>query len=232
MNGSWRLFQLQTMDTRLDEIKRGILKYKKQDGHLQKFKDSKAALEKLAATLDTNRRQQREASALEQDLREKRRRMHDKIYDGSMVNAKDIAGLENEIKALDERLEGLADIILVTLEQIENDSAALEQGREAIEKIERDARQEQLRINRMIVRLQEEGRALFTKRQAAASEVEAAQLTMYENLRKTKNGLAVAEIHNSSCSGCSIKLTQHKISEAASSQLTICPTCSRILYSK
>ncbi len=58
-----------------------------------------------------------------------------------------------------------------------------------------------------------------------------AAIEKYERIRQSKGGVAVVLLNeNNSCSGCNMFLTKQKVNEVASSRLTLCDNCGRILY--
>ncbi len=72
---------------------------------------------------------------------------------------------------------------------------------------------------------------LNEERSAALAPIENGLMEIYENLRKDKRGVAVAEFHDNACASCGSNLNAALQQNARSSKLAHCPSCGRILYS-
>jgi predicted nucleic acid-binding Zn-ribbon protein len=71
----------------------------------------------------------------------------------------------------------------------------------------------------------------FVERNAVARVIPPTELTLYDQLRQQRRGIAVAVIGDNSCGACGSTLSLAQIQSARSSgQMTLCPSCGRILY--
>jgi uncharacterized protein len=71
----------------------------------------------------------------------------------------------------------------------------------------------------------------FVERNAVAGTIPPTELTLYDQLRQQRRGIAVAVIGDKSCGACGSTLSLAQIQSARSSgQMTLCPSCGRILY--
>jgi predicted nucleic acid-binding Zn-ribbon protein len=96
------------------------------------------------------------------------------------------------------------------VKQIENNSSLEGEKTKLLERIER----------------------LEAERDAALPQISQTDLSLYDQLRKTRNGVAVVKISSRACGACGATLTAAVIqSSQASGQVVRCPTCTRILYS-
>ena len=72
---------------------------------------------------------------------------------------------------------------------------------------------------------------LESERKAALQPITPDELAMYEQLRKTRKGIAVAKVTSRACEACGTTLNAALIQNTQSpGQMVRCPTCSRILY--
>ena len=72
---------------------------------------------------------------------------------------------------------------------------------------------------------------LAPKREAFAGQVDSDSLGTYEELRRVKQGLAVAKLVQGRCDGCRISLPVSAQQKARAGQkLATCSNCGRILY--
>ena len=60
-------------------------------------------------------------------------------------------------------------------------------------------------------------------------DVPAEMLPKYDQLRKQKNGFAIASVINNSCSACGATLPP-ALQQKSRTTLSYCPTCKRIVY--
>ena len=83
---------------------------------------------------------------------------------------------------------------------------------------------EQSELNKNLERLESE-------RQAALTPLDSDLLTIYDELRQQKRGLAISTISEGACTACGTTLTPALNQSARStSQICNCPTCGRILF--
>ncbi|MFA5552190.1 MAG: C4-type zinc ribbon domain-containing protein [Trueperaceae bacterium] len=69
------------------------------------------------------------------------------------------------------------------------------------------------------------------RRDGLASSIDAALLKQYDQVRKSRRGVGLAEVvDNATCSGCSVRLPIHVVQKARKGAgVTRCPSCGRIL---
>ena len=80
-------------------------------------------------------------------------------------------------------------------------------------------------------RLEFELLELWEKRDGKAAEVDGAPKGLYESLRKSLGGLAVATIGRGMCNNCRLSLPMNVVQKArAGRELSQCPSCTRILW--
>ncbi|MBX3139508.1 MAG: hypothetical protein KF875_02005 [Trueperaceae bacterium] len=76
--------------------------------------------------------------------------------------------------------------------------------------------------------------SLAQERTALAHGITPALLQQYEQVRKAKRGLGLAEVvGNGTCGGCNVRLPIHVVQKVKrADNVTRCPSCGRILYYK
>jgi hypothetical protein len=76
-----------------------------------------------------------------------------------------------------------------------------------------------------------QAKVLQVKRQRSITELPWADLQVYERLRRSKGGVAVAAVRGGLCEGCHVDVPATVMRQARSgTEITTCPTCGRILY--
>lgn len=230
MSGTWRLFQLQKADTRLTELDKALRALRADQQHRQLLQEALTALEGSETTLRQSKKELREMEHEESTLRARARMLEDKLYSGHISNPKELSGYQDELQAVQTRLDALEDTMLSRMEELEG----LEEEHQGLvaradqARCDHDERQQAL--DQKIASLEDESSSLRQRRNEQASGIEPGLLKRYSDLLVRKNGVAVAKITRQTCGGCGMNLTDHKIQEAGREGLTFCSTCSRILY--
>jgi predicted nucleic acid-binding Zn-ribbon protein len=198
----------------------------------------RADLEDAAAEVEIRLREQRAIEAervdldLEvDDLRGKLQQLNDKLYSGRVKNPKELQDLAHEAEQLKRQISSREDRLLECYEREEAANAALAeaQARSQRAQTEWQGRQESLGGERSD--LEAEVAELELERARLRESIDAAALRTYEGLRRTRGGMAVAEIRQRSCQGCRVTLPMNEEHRARTSQdLVLCPNCGRILF--
>ncbi|MEW6141854.1 MAG: C4-type zinc ribbon domain-containing protein [Chloroflexota bacterium] len=224
-----RLWELQQIDLELEskraELERIRSELKESDlllaarVRLAEDKERLAALEK----------QQRELDAEVDDLREKLKRLNEKLYDGKIKNPKELMGFEQEAKLVAATVKTKEDSLLDLMSEIEKYQARLADDVKGLEEVEAGWRkdQESLRQQETIVTFQLDD--LEKQRATAAANLSPDMLELYRAARLTK-GAAVVKIDRGRCQGCRISLSIAELQRARTGTVVRCSNCGRILY--
>ena len=82
-----------------------------------------------------------------------------------------------------------------------------------------------------IAELEKELSRCLEQRGSTASKVDAGLLSMYERIRKAKDGLAFVLVKGSTCQGCFMELPPQVVNELMKGdKIVTCERCSRLLY--
>lgn len=80
-------------------------------------------------------------------------------------------------------------------------------------------------------RIKQEQAELTAERDQLAAAISDSILPLYQRLMKTKDGLAVAPMHDGKCGGCHMKLIASTVvAVQTGKELARCEDCGRILY--
>ena len=86
------------------------------------------------------------------------------------------------------------------------------------------------KLNSELISLKKLREDLVKKREQVAKKISKVYYNQYEQLRKTKNGLAVVMVENGVCGGCQVKISPSLIGQVKRRQIVYCENCNRILY--
>lgn len=228
-----RLLALQATDTSRDRLsaRREVLASGQELAAARKIADSAEAVGgELRLRIDE---MNRDASRFEHEIEtigQKQAAEEKRMYDGSVVNVKEMEALQHEIESLKKRRADREDELLALMEQREELEAQAAQA-EAAGAIERakvgevsDSGTDELAsIEAQIASLDEE-------RTKILPDIPADLLELYEELRPQKKGVAAAALTDGVCQGCHEQLSSvvlDKLKKTA--DVPRCEYCRRIL---
>lgn len=231
MSAALGLYRLQQVDSQLDQAHarlKAIQQTLENDEELRSVSEiCKAADESLRAV-------ERQLKDREQEVEKQRLKIQQteaSLYGGSVHNPKELQDLQKDVASLKRHLETLEERQLEAMEAAETAEMELEKAKSDLELVKadrgeqfRDLSEESATLNRDLERYNSE-------RMAVVQDMAVRTLSVYDQLRKQRRGLAVTTISDSACSACGTTLTASQQQSARStSQLFYCPSCGRILY--
>ncbi|MDD5258693.1 MAG: C4-type zinc ribbon domain-containing protein [bacterium] len=227
------LIKLQKMDISIDSLKN---KAKEIPLCIEKtktdFETKNTNLESLKQELA---RIQLDKKQKEMDLhtKEEERKKHQSELNKVKKNDQYFA-LQKEIDQLGKDISVIEDGILNMMDSIETVNTKMKQEQDLLKQEEGKLGQE---INRFTGELESINKAIAdqeTQRREITATIPAESLTLYERIRKSKKGMAVAEVmKNNSCGGCHMTLPPQVVNEVRKlDRLVLCESCSRILFWK
>jgi predicted nucleic acid-binding Zn-ribbon protein len=156
-----------------------------------------------------------------------------RLYDGTIVNVKELDALQAEIKNLGERRGRLEDDVLERMERreeletrIAKAEADVTSARESLEQRSAGSATELEQISRDTGTFQEQ-------REALAAGIDDELLELYEDLRAQKRGVGVAALVDGVCQGCHQKLSAMELDRLKKTTgIKRCEYCRRILVTR
>lgn len=231
MSASLGLYRLQQVDSQIDRVRAQLDSIRK---ILENDLELRAALAKMdEAEKDHHRAKHglKSAEAETQGQKIKIEQMESSLYGGKVQNPKELQDLQKDVASLKKHLGTLEERELESMLIAENAETALKDAKIQLEQIQarlgnehKKLLAEQSQHLKSLDRLREE-------REAALNPIEGSLLLVYDDLRRQKRGVAVADFDDNACSSCGATLNAALQQNAKSSkQLAYCPTCGRILY--
>lgn len=232
MSQPFKLFRLQQIDSQIDRLQArlGEIDASLQDHSAQTL----ATTEHDSAQSELNLKLKMLKRA-EDDVRSQRLKIEQTeatLYGGKVRNPKELQDLQNEIAALKRYLSVLEDRQLEAMLEVETSEESEQAAAGRLEAINRTANEQHAGLEAERARLESEVEHADTERQAAISSIPEEDLSLYQQLRRQRKGLAVSKVSDRYCSACGATLSSTQLHAARSStQLTRCDVCGRILYS-
>jgi predicted nucleic acid-binding Zn-ribbon protein len=154
------------------------------------------------------------------------------LYSGKAKSAREVQNLQKEVESLGRRLASLDDALLGIMLEQDEARAALADARSLVEAAAERQRGQQAALSAERDKLMAAQQILKAQGARLRSASDAESLAIYDRLRASKNGRAVAELRGSSCSGCGVELPAEEIQRVRTegTRLLYCRGCGRILH--
>ena len=153
------------------------------------------------------------------------------LYGGKIQNPKELQEIQNEVASLKRLLTSLEDKQLEIMMEVEEEEEKLMWANEGLIEAQKLHIERNAEFNGEKKKLLSQIERLESERKATLPTILAPELGLYEQLRKSRNGVAVVIIASRACTACGTTLTAALIQATQSTgQLVRCPTCGRILY--
>jgi len=228
-----RLLTLQEIDTAIDRLsaRKEVLE---SGGELAAARNqadaAERALGELRLQLDVVGRDQSKLEHEIDSLTQKAAAEDKRLYDGSIVNAKELESIQHEIENLKRRRSDREDEMLGLMEvreELERRTAEAQATsdtlRERVESVGGAALEE-------LTSVEAELEAKLSQRRALVPEIEPDVLELYEDLRKQKKGMGAVALVDGVCQGCHEQLSAMELDKVKRVEgVRRCEHCRRIL---
>lgn len=178
---------------------------------------------------------QLEVDKAESDLvpvRERRVRDQTRVDDGTVTDPKQLNALLDEITHLGRRIGDLEDIELEVMEQLEAGTGRHQMLTTELHELENSMRALIASRDEQLAQLDAEVARHQAARDAAAAEIPADLLALYDRIRVRSGGLGAAALRARRCSGCQLEITSIALAgyaAAAPDEVLRCEECERVL---
>ena len=225
------LYQLQQIDLELDRLtteQQSLSNSLQGNATLQKARaEHTSAQQQLRA----GQQAQKGAEWTLEDLGRRISTQEQRLYNGTVSNPKELASLQQEVQRLRAQQNRQEDHVLEVIETTEALQETAQRKATALQKAEETWQQENAAMILRREQLEAHKQETQAKRTAFASGIDAALLSRYEAMRRTKQGRAVSKVEQSSCQWCRVILTPSELQRVRiNSDLQTCSNCGRILY--
>jgi predicted nucleic acid-binding Zn-ribbon protein len=231
MSQSSNLYRLQQIDSQIDQARarvRDIEALLSNNAVLQQAQDHANSTEQ--SLLDAHKILRKTEEAV-QDQRIKINQSESILYGGKVRNPKELQDLQNEVAALkrfNSILEDRQLDAMLALEDLEKDH---QKAKVQLAETQAHIAEQQSGLKGELATLLKTVERLEIERNVASTAVIPTDLTLYEQLRQVRHGVAVAKVSSQACGACGSLLTPALVQTAYSpTQLIRCSSCGRILY--
>ena len=233
MRGTDRLLELQDLDTAIDRARMRRVALESGEAIATARAEADAAeraFGELRLRIDEMARDQTTFEHEIESLSLKEAAEQTRMYDGSIVNTKELEALQHELDNLKKRRSDREDELLALMEQrqvLEASAAEAETTatalRSALEATSDDADAELVEVVAELDRSS-------ARRTELAAGIDPELLELYEDLRRQKKGIGAAALVDGVCQGCHEQLSSMELDKLKRTEtIPRCEYCRRIL---
>jgi len=156
-----------------------------------------------------------------------------RLYGGGITNAQQMAAAEDERTFTITRQGEFEDHLLELMMAMDDLEPLVDSAKQALSRLEEARPGQEVEWQEASASLRDELAVMALEREEVLPLVAANLLPMYELLRRTKGGRAVARVERNLCEGCRLSLPTGDVQKARASLGTVlCSSCGRILYAE
>ncbi|MBG0771275.1 MAG: hypothetical protein H0S82_06170 [Anaerolineaceae bacterium] len=232
MSETLNLYRLQKLDTQIDQIESRLQEIDQALSDDRRVRKAQITLKKAKDAAQKAKSALRQIENQVGDTRLKRKTTQASLFSGKIKNPKALQDLQMETEALARYIAKLEDQQLDAMITSEAADEAESDADKALLQAKGTAAEENASLLGEKTGLEDDLNKAQREKEAVLQSVKESNLALYQKLRKSKRGTAVASITDDGCSICGQALTPADIQAVRSgSSLVFCPSCGRILYS-
>jgi predicted nucleic acid-binding Zn-ribbon protein len=225
------LYRLQQIDSQLDAVNINLKTIDMQLNDNLSILIAQQSVAQAEDHLKSETKKLHDAEDKSYDTRIKIELAEASLYGGKIQNPKELQELQNEVASLKRFMINLEDKQLEAMMQVEDAEAKLMWANQEKNEVQRKLGARNTEFNESKTKLLEQIDRLEAERKAVLPTIPLPDLGLYEQLRKSRNGVAVVTVSSRACTACGTTLTAAVIQNTQTTgQLVRCPTCGRILY--
>ena len=225
------LYELQELDLQIAECNGIISSADSRIGNRTELDAMHRALDTQSDSLNQLRVKQRSQDLDIESVREKLQGVEGRLYGGTVTNLRELGGFEKEATFLRDRLKELDDNLLAAMEKLDEAQGRVSSLEDETNRAEERWQVSQKELAEQRRQAEETLAGLGTRREGLVAQVGPQELKLYERLRLSKGGVAIAKVERGLCRGCRMTLPTNQLQRARVGRETVlCNSCGRILY--
>lgn len=231
MNQSFQLFQLQKVDSQIDDIEARVAEIEKILASDKRIFQATENMKKNRIKLNKERKLLRVAEEKVRKIGLEIEKNMTALYSGRIINPRELNDLQEKIASDKRHLSVLEDEQLEAMIVVENSEETLKKAESNFTKIQAEVISQQANLRGEREQMNLKRSRLESERGVKIGSITDESLDIYSNLRKSKRGIAIARVDEKTCLACGSILTPSEWQAARSPhQIVFCSSCGRILY--
>lgn len=225
----YALYRLHLVDAALLEMKKRAAALdggKSIANEVAKVKAENKGTLDLAASLEAEIKELEAKTAIHT---EKIKVLEGQLYGGSVVNAKEAAGYEQEIKSLKSMIDTSELRTLELMDELPSAKQGAQPLLEGIAKLVKQYTAKKKSDQNEAVELQARFKVKLAERAPLAQQVEKTLLAQYDAIRQKYGGIGMGVLQGDSCGACGTLLPTKVVDSLNSDRIVTCESCHRLL---
>ncbi len=228
-----QLYELQELDLHVVGLEKSLAELVAKLADKSLLNAARAKLEGLEKRLDGLSAERRSVERTVSEVVDSLSALEKRLYGGGITNAQQMAAAEEERTFTIARQGEFEDQLLEFMVAIDDLEPLVDGAKQALSRLEEARPAQEVEWREASACLRDELAVMALEREEVLPLVAANLLPMYESLRKTKGGRAVARVERNLCAGCRLSLPTGDVQKARASLGTVlCSSCGRILYAE
>jgi predicted nucleic acid-binding Zn-ribbon protein len=224
-----QLLGLQEVDLALNAARGALSEARSLLGNTDELEEAREEAGRRSQELSDAERAFKEREDEANDLAEKIAPLEKKLYQGTILNPKELDDLQRDIESLKRRRSQLDDQAIEAMDALEEAQRLQHETQERLDAMEQDHAAGQTVLRQRIAALEAEISELEGERAEHANDVEPPLLDLYDRIAATRQR-AVAKVEGGACQGCRLSLPSSLIQRArGGNNIVQCSSCERIL---
>ena len=226
-----QLYDLQGVDLKIGEVGKSLAEVLAKLADESVLTSARAQVQQLESRLDDLESERRGADRTVAVLQDTVKTLDGRLYGGAVTNPQQFAAAEEERNYTSDRLREAEDQLLELMVAIEEAEPALAEAQQSLSRLEARRPVEEAEWRSAESKLRSELASLGREREGMEPLVPATLLPLYDSMRKSRGGHAVAKVERGMCQGCRLVLPTMDLQHVRSGRGVVrCSSCGRILY--
>lgn len=225
------LYRLQEIDNEISELRREYARLDRGDAERKAYEEAKASFNALQEAVKKLETELRDAELELKGVESKRAKEEARLKSGVVRSPRELQALEAEVEALGRQRARLDEKVLTLMDALEQRRSEEQRARQSLAVATKQLQAKIETFNATAAQMKAQSQELAQARKQAVTNVPPNLLNLYERLRESKEGIAVAAIVNNTCTACHLTLPANTVDRARRYEtLVYCDSCGRILY--
>jgi predicted nucleic acid-binding Zn-ribbon protein len=225
------MLELQKVDLTWIKVARRLKQVQQMLGESEEVRQARQQVSQTEGELHQWHSKQKDAELESKALAAKIKATEEKLMGGTVRDPKELGALQANLEHLRRHRTLIDDHAVEALMHTEELNGQLSTQQAALAQVEGVWNSGQSDLRQEETKLKQNYMLLKHKRETLAAGLGAALLERYEQMRKRKAGVAVAQVQNGVCSACHVQLPTGVVNglRNGNGAQTLCPSCGRFL---
>ncbi len=225
-----RLHDLQEIDLDIDARDKALADVRSRladDSAVTAARDKVAELDLKLQAPSTRRR---DLELAVQQMTDRLRLAEERLYSGSITSPRELTAYEADREHLQKQRGAEEDKLLEVMVEVDEVRSSRERAARSLERTEAERQADVVELEKNEQELGGELKKLRQSRDGVTPDIPPSAMSVYEGLRKTRDGVAVSRVVRLMCQQCRLTLPTMELQRARAAQTIVqCSSCQRIL---